>query len=220
MKYDSPYDVGDYVTTLDHRRSGTVMDVFTNGELMILWDDENICRLVSEREVTPPTYLTVFRAPKQRRSLLRTVAFAVAAGVVTVSALWLATPAKAAGLVTSSGPSDAMCIASRHQAVTHHPEVNTVRTDCIRHGWIVRPRIVVGPHDHVRFNTMPRCINEDGSYLKPGFDHWVGPRSVGLQRHCFWNAHERGNGRGTSYFLDHVHGGSRITWVIAKGDRS
>jgi len=69
---------------------------------------------------------------------------------------------------------------------------------CRSHGWIVRPRIVVGPHGHVRFRTMPKCITEDGSYLRRN-------GTVGYQRHCFWNARTMGNGRGSSYILDRVH---------------
>ena len=113
------------------------------------------------------------------------------------------------------GPSDAMCIDARNDRgpVHPHPEINTVKFDCRAHGWIIRPRIVVGPFGHVRFRTMPTCINEDGSYLKPGYPVFDGPKSVGLQRHCFWNAHKQGNGRGSSYINDHVDGVTTVTWL-------
>lgn len=77
---------------------------------------------------------------------------------------------------------------------------------CRSHGWLVRPRIVVGPHGWVRFNRMPACVNEDGSYRRAN-------GTVGLQRHCFWDADTRGNRRGRDSIIDRVHGRLAITWV-------
>lgn len=55
--------------------------------------------------------------------------------------------------------------------------------DCRRHGWVIRPRIVVGPHGVLRYSALPKCRFEDGS----------GQRSA-----CSWNfgwtAHEAGPG--------------------------
>jgi hypothetical protein len=79
--------------------------------------------------------------------------------------------------------------------------------DCRRDGWIIRPRIIVGPYGYVRYNKMPLCRNEDGSYRRRN-------GTVGLQRHCFWNAHAVGNGRGETFFIDHLHGRTNIVYVI------
>lgn len=102
---------------------------------------------------------------------------------------------------------DAHCIASRH-----HP--HSARAEgCRDNGWLVRPRIVVGPHGHVRFNHMPPCRYEDGTYPSAS-----SPHHIGMQRHCFWNAQERGNRQGDSYIIDHpgspTWSTTRITWVL------
>ena len=69
--------------------------------------------------------------------------------------------------------------------------------ECRAHGWLIRPRLVVGPHGVVRFTALPHCRQEDGS----------GQRSA-----CTWNVRDGagrdGDGSGLTYWLDardHTH---------------
>src|SRR5262245_34460579 len=67
--------------------------------------------------------------------------------------------------------------------------------ECRAHGWVVRPRLVVGPRHWIRFTALPHCREEDGS----------GQRSA-----CTWNVGRPvdGNGHGRAYWVgshDYVH---------------
>jgi hypothetical protein len=59
---------------------------------------------------------------------------------------------------------------------------------CRGHGWIVRARIVIGPHRYVHMTALPHCRFEDGS----------GQRSA-----CTWNVGRPidGNGIGRAYVV-------------------
>jgi len=51
---------------------------------------------------------------------------------------------------------------------------------CARHGWTIRHRFVLDPHNRVRLLWLPSCKFEDS-------------------RGCYWNAATRGNGSGSSF---------------------
>lgn len=51
---------------------------------------------------------------------------------------------------------------------------------CRSHGWLIRPRVVVGPQGWVHHNRLSWCEYEDSSA-------------------CWWNARIMGNGRGHSF---------------------
>jgi hypothetical protein len=125
---------------------------------------------------------------------------------VTTAALSLS--GNAVAMTSPVTGTDAHCISARHH--THSAQAK----GCRENGWVIRPRIVVGPYGHVRFNRMPPCRYEDGTYpsASPRHNH------IGMQRHCFWNAQERGNGRGDSFYIDHPGSPhwytTDITWVL------
>jgi len=103
----------------------------------------------------------------------------------------LAAAAWAAALIFTPVKSDAAPAESPVQATNHHLPM-TARwqqpyggckeayvapqsagaDECRAHGWVIRPRLVVGPYGWVRYSTLPQCRNEDGS----------GQRSA-----CSWN---------------------------------
>lgn len=196
-------DIGDEVVA--NGRTGQVMDLFTHGQAMVQWDDEAFCRLERIEDLSPAhSFGALFTQPKQRRSLLGWTVFSVIAGLLFAGVLVMAAPAKA-NLVTRSGwqqPYGGCKEASRY---THSQGAR----ECRQHGWIIRPRLIVNPRGYVVMVSMPKCRAEDGSYLRKN-------GTVGLQRHCFWDARAQGNGLGHSFVVDHVHGYHRITWLTFK----
>lgn len=64
---------------------------------------------------------------------------------------------------------------------------STGAQDCRDHGWVVRHRLVVGPHHWVHYSTLPSCTFEDGS---------------GSRLPCSWNFRSTdGNGVGDKFYV-------------------
>lgn len=73
--------------------------------------------------------------------------------------------------------------------------------ECRSFGWIIRPRLVVGPHGVVRASWLPSCGVEDSS---------SGPIP------CSWNFRRTdGNGLGLAYWVTGTHGSNRAHFVWA-----
>lgn len=160
------FDIGDEVTSTDHRRTGVVMDLMTDHTLMVMWEDEPFCRMVRVEDVLRPSYVTMVHNPRHRRSLLGVIVFALCAGLIVSAVLWMmATPAKAAE-PEHIRTEIADCIAA------HRTPHSRLAAACRSRGWVVRPRLVVGPRGVVRYSHLPHCRYEDGS----------GQRSA-----CSWN---------------------------------
>jgi len=79
---------------------------------------------------------------------------------------------------------------------------------CRAHGWIVRPRALVGPVGHIYYMDLRPCHYEDGS--RPGDRQ---------QRHCFWNAGTMGNRRGHSFILDQTRARIVVTYLGSRQHR-
>ena len=85
--------------------------------------------------------------------------------------------------------------------------------ECRAHGWTVRQRLVVGPHDRVRFVSLPLCREEDGSGQRSACTWNFGPGPEGL-----YHPHgHTGDDRGLSFWVDRkdrVH----YVWNWTAGD--
>lgn len=69
-------------------------------------------------------------------------------------------------------------------------------THCRQHRWIVRPRVVIGPHGYVRANLLPPCASDD------------------IDGHaCYWNAAKRGNHQGDSFVVVGTYDHHRVIYV-------
>jgi len=133
------------------------------------------------------------RSAQQRSDLLRdnpkvvlgSIAWGLAAALVFTGILWMLAPSAKAVTPSGSGcdDRDIGAVAARM---------------CRAEGWVVRPRLVVGPHGVVRRASLPHCTHEDGS----------GRQALP----CTWNIGSRtdGNGRGLSFWVDRRHHGHYV----------
>ena len=84
---------------------------------------------------------------------------------------------------------------------------------CRDHGWVIKPRLVVGPHGRVHFVSLPLCREEDGSGQRSACTWNFGPGPEGL-----YHPHgHTGDDQGLSYWVgvnDRVH----YVWNWTAGD--
>src|SRR5262245_34809911 len=77
--------------------------------------------------------------------------------------------------------------------------INTPGADyCRDRGWVLRPRLAVGPHGVVRFNRLPSCTVEDG----------------GMKIPCGWNLDV--TGQGLAYYITgtYAHHRGHYVWPV------
>ena len=89
--------------------------------------------------------------------------------LVTLIVAWVAFSAGAASAHQPYGGCDEAWQAPKSAGAKH----------CRTHGWLVRPRVVVGPKGWVHHNRLPACTSED---------------MIG----CWWNGRLMGDGKGRS----------------------
>lgn len=190
------FDVGDEVATLDHRRTGFVVDTITDRTVMVQWDDEAFCRLLHTDTLIRPDYVTLVRNPKQRKTLLGSAAWIVGMALLVTSVMWMASNSAKAEPVTRSGAPYGGC----KEVVQDPPRMTHTEGAawCREHGWTIQPRLVVGPHGTVRYHRLPSCTYEDGS---------------GSPLPCSWNIRSGdGNGIGLAYWIG-VHHHTHWVWA-------
>lgn len=150
------------------------------------------------------TYKTLVTDPRQRRSLVGSIAFAIAAGLLFAAVMWMVAPSAKADTNQSTGSTWQQPYGGCKEG-SRAPHSAGAR-ECRQHGWIVRPRLVVNPGQVIVMIAMPRCINEDGSYLRKD-------GTVGVQRHCYWDDGRKGNRMGFTAIVDQLPGRTMVTWV-------